>query len=257
MNAPLILDQEDDLQYPDSDGEPMAENTKQFHYIVTIKENLDALFSSDPNVFVAGDLFWYPVKGQPGIRTAPDVLVAFGRPRGDRGSYQQWKEANIAPQVVFEIWSPENRKAELVRKLDFYDRYQVEEYYWYDPDTGELLGYRRIEGKLQSIDAMAGWVSPRLQVRFTLENEELVLFRPDGQRFHSFQDLLREVAQQRAEKESRRAEKEANRAEKEGMRADTEARRAEKEAGRAAAAEVELERLRAQLRQAGLDPERK
>src|SRR5205807_812517 len=63
--------------YPDSDGQPIAENTKQYRYIVTIKGNLDGLFRHDPNVFVAGDHFWYPVEGEPGIRVAPDVMAVF------------------------------------------------------------------------------------------------------------------------------------------------------------------------------------
>ena len=43
------------IEYPDSDGKPMADNTLQFEWIVTIKGNLDLLFANDPNVFVAGD----------------------------------------------------------------------------------------------------------------------------------------------------------------------------------------------------------
>jgi hypothetical protein len=31
---------ESEIIYPDSDGKPMADNTKQFRWIVTIKENL-------------------------------------------------------------------------------------------------------------------------------------------------------------------------------------------------------------------------
>ena len=50
--------------YPDSDGQPMADNTKQFQWIVTIKENLEILFASQSDVFVAGDLLWYPVSGE-------------------------------------------------------------------------------------------------------------------------------------------------------------------------------------------------
>src|SRR3712207_8484741 len=41
--------------YPDSDGQPMADNTRQFRWIVTIQGGLDALFRDDPNVFVAGE----------------------------------------------------------------------------------------------------------------------------------------------------------------------------------------------------------
>ncbi len=49
--------------YPESDGKPMADNSIQFRYITTIKGNLDILFEDDPNVFIAGDMLWYPVKG--------------------------------------------------------------------------------------------------------------------------------------------------------------------------------------------------
>lgn len=41
------------LYYPDSDGQPMADNTQQFRWIVLIKENLELLFAA-ANVFVAG-----------------------------------------------------------------------------------------------------------------------------------------------------------------------------------------------------------
>jgi Uma2 family endonuclease len=86
------------------------------------------MFADDPNVFVAGDLFWYPVEGKSNIVNAPDVMVVFGRPKGDRSSYQQWNEAGIAPQVVFEILSPSNTQNEMDRKLLFYERYGVQEY---------------------------------------------------------------------------------------------------------------------------------
>ena len=86
------------IVYPDSDGKPMAENTLQFRWIVTIEGGLESLFARDPQVFVAGDLLWYPVEGKPKIRTAPDAMVAFGRPKGRRGSYKQWEEGGIAPR---------------------------------------------------------------------------------------------------------------------------------------------------------------
>src|SRR5260370_40095123 len=115
------------IVYPDSDGEPMAEHTLQSEWIVTIKGGLDAVFANDPNVFVAGDLLWYPLEGQPKIRQAPDTLVAFGRRKGYRGSYRQWEEGGVAPQVVFEVLSPGNRFGEMVHKFDFYEQYGVAE----------------------------------------------------------------------------------------------------------------------------------
>jgi len=165
---------------------------------VTIKEGLEWLFQDDPNVFVAGDLLWYPTEGNNVIRAAPDAMVIFGRPKGDRGSYQQWKEGNITPQVVFEIRSPGNTQTEMDKKLVFYDRYGVEEYYLYDPDKGDLSGWLRTEERLDVIEQMSNWVSPRLGIRFEMLGTELQLYRPDGEKFATYVELaaLKEQAQQ-------------------------------------------------------------
>ncbi len=104
--------------YPESDGKPMAENTLQFQWIVTIKEGLARAFAARPDIFVAGDLLWYPVEGRPDICAAPDAMVAIGRPQGYRGCYKQWEEEGIGPQVVFEVLSPNNRFGEMFRKLE-------------------------------------------------------------------------------------------------------------------------------------------
>lgn len=204
---PIRTDQK--IIYPDSDGQPMADNTQQFRWIVLIKENLELIFADTPDVFVAGDLLWYPVEGHPEIRVAPDVLVAFDRAKGDRGSYQQWRENNIAPQVVFEILSPGNRLKEMTKKLQFYDRYGVEEYYIYDPDRNDLHGLYRKDNRLNVIEDIQGWVSPRLQIRFAIAENNLEIYRPDGQKFLTTIELNQRVDQerQRADQEYERAER--------------------------------------------------
>jgi Uma2 family endonuclease len=224
-----------EIIYPDSDGQPMADNTLQYRWIVTIQGGLDTLFKDDPNVFVAGDLLWYPVEGEL-TRRAPDVMVAIGRPKGDRGSYQQWREENIPPQVVFEILSPGNSVKEMVAKHSFYRRYGVEEYYLYDPDKGDLTGWIRDGEELPEIEQMLGWVSPRLGIRFELSQGELEIYRPDGEKFVSYVELARqkELVQQELEQEKQRAEQEKQRAEQ---------------------AEEQLETLRALLAQKGINPD--
>src|SRR5262249_7038639 len=173
MSTPTLRRSPQPIQYPEDDGNPMSDNTLQFQYIVTVQGGLDALFRDDPDVFIAGNLLWYPVEGDPTIRQAPDVMAVFGRRKGYRGSYRQWEEGGIAPQVVFEILSPGNRVGEMLRKFRFYERYGVEEYYIYDPDEGELVGYVREGSELREVPSMLGWISPRLQVRFELVNGEL------------------------------------------------------------------------------------
>ncbi|BAZ13043.1 hypothetical protein NIES4071_48770 [Calothrix sp. NIES-4071] len=223
----------DDLVfYPDSDGEPMAQNTLQFNWIVKIKEGLEILYGSIADVFVAGDLFWYPVKGDNTIKYAPDAMVVFGRPKGYRGSYLQWKEGNIPPQVVFEILSPSNTREEMERKLDFYQRYGAEEYYVYDPDKNTLKGWSRSGKKLKPIKNINGWTSPRLGIKFVLTSVTLEIYRPDNRKFASPIELEEQIQQ----KEQQRilAEQLAQQAEQ----------RAETERIARVAVEQELERER-------------
>ena len=140
-------------------------------------------------------------------------MIVFGRLKGERRSYRQWQENNIPPQVVFEILSESNKtslgKKEMARKLTFYEQYGVEEYYIYDPDEFILEGWLRQRQQLIPIEQMSDWVSPRLQIRFAWhKGEELVLYRPDGERFLSFLDLEERwlTERQRANQERQRAE---------------------------------------------------
>jgi Uma2 family endonuclease len=231
-----LVSTDSDLLYPDSDGQPMSDNTKQFRWIVVFKENLEILFADRSDVFVTGDLLWYAVEGRPDIRVAPDTMVVLGRAKGDRGSYKQWQEDNIAPQVVFEILSPGNTVLEMSRKLLFYQRYGVLEYYVFDPDRLNLAGYIRTEGgnSLEEIAQMQGWVSPLLGIRFELMENDLTVYRPDGARFLTSVEL-----HERAEQEYQRAEQEYQRAELERQRADT--------------AQDEVHRLTARLQELGVD----
>jgi hypothetical protein len=158
-------------------------------------------------------------------------MVAFGRPKDDRrGSYRQWVEGGVAPQVVFEVLSPGNDAREMQDKREFYERHGVEEYYEFDPDPDPvtLRGWQRRGGSFVEIWPISGWVSPRLGVRFEL-GEDLSIIRPDGRAFETYREVER-----RAGEAERRAEEERLRAEEERLRA---------------------ERLAAKLRALGLDPE--
>ncbi len=227
-----------EVVYPDSDGKRMAENTKQLRWIVVLFGGLSALFRERVDVFVAADLLWYPEEGRPEINTAPDVYVAFGRPKGDRGSYKQWLEGDVAPQVVFEILSSTNDVWEMGDKLAFYDEHGVEEYYLYDPDRNRLDVYVRQGTVLRRQRNVREWTSPRLQIRFDLRGQEMVVYEPgpNGQPFRPFEEVRAELDAERA----RRLEAEG---------------RAAKAEERATSAEARVARMAQRLRDAGLDPE--
>ena len=204
--TPLIS--EPAIEYSDSDGQPMADNTLQFEWIVTIKGNLDLLFANDLDVFVAGDNLIYPVESKPAVCLAPDVYVAFGRKKGYRGSYKVWNEGGIFPQVVFEVLSPSNTARELKRKLNFYSEYGAEEYYVLDPARVRMEGYVRDSTGLGKVPNMIGFRSPSLGIAFAMQ-EEIELRGPDGRRFLTFVELgqLQERTAREAAAEKRRADK--------------------------------------------------
>ena len=269
--------QEAEPEYPSSDGEPIADSSTQYEAITSISGEIGALFADDSQVSVHADLFWYPVQGAPREVRAPDTMVIFGRPQQTRDSYKQWDEGGVAPQVTFEVKSHSNSEANLERTFQFYNRHGVEEYYLYDPFTPRIYGWRREGGRLTEITPIHGWMSPRLGITFTQTEEEgVVFYRPDGQRFRAMVTVFREAvadkerahaaerraigAQIRAEQAEAHAEHEQARAEQERIRAEHEQARAEQEARARVAAEqaataanAEIERLLARLRAAGLN----
>ncbi|WP_346294148.1 Uma2 family endonuclease [Sphaerothrix gracilis] len=182
--------------YPDSDGKLMADNTLQYRWIVRLVTNLKQLLQGQ-TAFVAGDLLWYPVQvdAPPIPAQAPDAMVVLGRPDGERGSYKQWEEANVGPQVVFEILSPSNSAREMLTKQAFYGKYGVLEMFFYDPDSHDFWGLVRSSAAEDLIPIMVmnlPWTSPTLGIRFEMFEDGLALFHPTGERFKDPSDFINE-----------------------------------------------------------------
>jgi Uma2 family endonuclease len=194
----------------------MADNPLQYEWNSTIKWCLETQFDSELEVFVAGDHLIYPVEGNRKIRIAPDAYVAFGVVKGYRGSYKVWEEHGIFPQVVFEVWSPGNRPGEMEEKKAFYERYGAEEYYILYPETpASMEGWLRQGPSFVPIANMNGFVSPRLGIRFVIENGEVSIFGPDGREFENPTEIAKALkrAEQEAAHERERAEAESLRRE--------------------------------------------
>ncbi len=253
---PLGCYVEDGIEYPDDDGVEMGDNSAQFAWITLLFTNLTSQYATNPNVVVIGNMNWYPVKGSNQICRAPDVMVVFGRGKQYRGSYIQWREDNIAPQVVFEILSPGNLGQEMEEKFRFYERHRVEEYYLYNPASESLQIWLRDGARLRERAAQPDFVSPRLQIRFENGLDGLKVYRPDGALFKQLSDSEREreeAEREREESDRKRDEIERKLAAEQRMRAMLERER-EQEQQKRLAAEREIEALRAQLRSAGINP---
>ena len=128
------------IDYPDSDGLPMAESESQFW----------------PILYVVGNLLLYYQEGDPGKSVSPDLMVVFGAPKHIRSSYRLWEEPK-APDFVLEIASESTHRIDRGEKRDLYAGMGVVEYWQYDP-VGDyleppLLGFRLVEGRYAPISA--------------------------------------------------------------------------------------------------------
>ena len=225
-----------EIEYPDSDGLPMAESDFQRECLTYAVEALRGHFRERDDVYVSGNLFIYYEEGNPKAVVAPDVFVVIGASNHDRPSYKLWNEPK-GPDFVLEITSKSTRGEDQGAKRGIYAYLGVREYWQYDP-TGDYLdpplqGFQLIERNywpLRAATPLPGGFSLRSEVLgLDLRLEEGVF------RFHdprTGQKLLSylEAEQARLEAEQVRSAAEATAARELALRQAAEARLAELEA---------------------------
>ena len=133
------------IDYPDSDGLPMAENESQFWPILYVGSALDRYCQDREDVYVVGNLPVYYQQDDPKKTVSPDLMVVFGAPKHIRSSYRLWEEPK-APDFVLEIASENTCRSDRGEKRDLYASMGVSEYWQYDPVgtylDPPLLGFR-------------------------------------------------------------------------------------------------------------------
>jgi Uma2 family endonuclease len=147
------------VEYPASDGEPMAETDVHRRLMSDLIFELSNFFKDDPDVYVSGNLLLYYVEGNPGKRVAPDVFVARGVGKRARRVYKLWEE-RAAPDVVIELSSRQTWREDVDEKFELYQELGIKEYFLFDPEydylIDSLVGYRLEEGRYSAIKVMSG-----------------------------------------------------------------------------------------------------
>ncbi len=146
----MPLKYEEEVEYPSSDGKPMAESDLHRKEMMYLIEALEGRYRETPDVYVAGNLFLYYAQGDRKAVVAPDVFLVKGVPKGDRKSFKLWQEGR-GPCFVIEVTSESTRDEDTETKPSRYQRLGVEEYFLHDP-LGDYLspplrGYRLHGGR--------------------------------------------------------------------------------------------------------------
>ncbi len=257
-----------EVEYPSSDGKPLAENDPQLAAILYGVGALRVHYAGRGDVYVSGDLLVYYREGNPRVSVAPDVLVVFGVEDRERMSYRVWEEGK-GPDFVLEVASPSTWRADVGRKRVVYEELGVKEYCLYDP-TGKYLkpalrGYRLVGGEyerqpsVESLDGRRSLYSETLGLDLWAKGRKMRFRDPE-----TGLDLLSyDEEHDRAEREAAACRNAEGRAEQEAAARQQEAAarrnaetRAEREATARRSAEVRAEQEAAARRNAETRAER-
>ena len=152
----------DDLSivYPDSDGEPMAENDHQLTAMLEAITSLRAWFADREDVYPGGDMLMYYRMNDNETRVAPDVFVVFGvESRHKRDSWIAWREGK-APDIVMELASGSTWRRDMREKREIYAEMGVVEYWRFDPTSSyfspPLIGETLVDGEYTAIELVTG-----------------------------------------------------------------------------------------------------
>lgn len=148
-------EEEKNVYYPDSDGEPMGETGFHVWQIIVTTAILRDRFRDREDVYVGANMFFYYRQGDPSAVFAPDVFVVFNTTNQERRSWKLWEEDGRVPSVVFEFTSKETRDKDLLFKKALYEELGVEEYILFDPLAEylepPLQGYRLVAGQYEPL----------------------------------------------------------------------------------------------------------
>jgi len=166
------------LDYPSSDGEPVAETYDHFYVLLVTLEVLRQ-YLLGRQATVLGNQFLYYAQGFPKLRVAPDTMVIFDVAPGGRDNYKIWEERQV-PAVIFEFTSRSTKDQDTGAKKLLYEQLGVQEYWLFDPRgewlPGQLQGYR-LQG--DSYEGITDSHSQPLQLRLVVEGQLIGFYRQD------------------------------------------------------------------------------
>ncbi|MCS7301739.1 MAG: Uma2 family endonuclease [Fimbriimonadales bacterium] len=166
------------LPLPEEDGEPLETDYHRVQ-IALLDEVVRQLLGDTNDYFCGGNMFVYysyeqarEVIGyvrrrkprQPRYKGPDFFLVKDVDGSKERRYWAVWYEDGRYPDLIVELTSPSTAKKDKEENVQFYAQvFRTPEYFWYDPFSDELRGYRLANGVYAPIEPNErGWLWSRV-----------------------------------------------------------------------------------------------
>jgi Uma2 family endonuclease len=221
MSVAQELETAKDIIFPPGDiesHEPPLESDLHLRQIILLLQCLELWWQNRNNFYAAGNLTIYYSQRQLKSEEfrGPDFFVVLGCDRKPRKSWVIWQEDGKYPNIIVELLSPSTKATDKGLKKQIYqDIFRTPEYFWFDPDNLEFVGFHLVDGNYQPIEPNPqDWLwSQQLDLYLGVQDNQLRYFTAQGHLVPTPQELA-EQEKQRADEERQRAEQEKQRAER-------------------------------------------
>ncbi|MBE9055998.1 Uma2 family endonuclease [Sphaerospermopsis sp. LEGE 08334] len=238
--------------------EPEMESSLHYTQLLILVTCLEWLWRDREDFFIGANLSIYYSRQQLKNREfrGPDFFLVKDTEKRPRNSWVIWEEDGKYPNLIIELLSDSTAKVDRGLKKELYqNRFRTPEYFWFSPNTLELVGWRLTDSEYKSITPSEnGWYwSQELGLYLGVFESRLRYFSVEGRLIPTPEEAnleeirKAEIAYRKAEAEKQRAESEKQKAESEKQKAESEKQKAESEKQKA---EIEKQRAEAEKQRA-------
>ena len=246
--------------------EPEMESSQHYMQLMLLVICLEWLWRDRNDYFIGASLSIYYSRQQLKNREfrGPDFFLVKQTQKRHRKSWVVWEENGKYPNLIIELLSESTAEVDRNLKKELYrNNFRIPEYFWFDPETLEFMGFRLQNNQYEEIQLNnQGWRwSQQLELYLGVDENQLRYFTANGERVPTPQEAARQeqlVARQ-AQLQAQQAETQAQQAQ---LQAEQERERAQEAESQAQQAQLQVqqereraERLAQRLRELGIDPE--
>ncbi|GBF80107.1 Uma2 family endonuclease [Aphanothece sacrum] len=244
----------DEIMFPTGEfwsDEPPLESNLHLRQILLLIQCLEWFWQDREDFFAAGNLtiYYSPNQSKSEHFRGPDFFLVLDTERKlERKSWVVWQEGGKYPNVIIEILSDSTANTDKGEKKRIYqDIFRTPNYFWFDPVTLELAGFRLVEGKYQPIETTEdGWFwSQELGLYLGIYDGQLRYFTPEGDLVSTPEESAKK---ERQLKESTQKQLETTQQQLETTQQQLETERQEREL-----VEQKFQELQARLKTLGID----